>query len=67
MNIKIPTKDDECRLLIKRFDDAIRSLADAVARQTQPNGPYSDEVYKAAKIIAKNYRAWVLVHALLTD
>ena len=67
MKIKIPTKDDECRLLIKRFDDAIRSLADAVARHNQPNGPYSDEVYKAAKIIAKNYRGWVLVHDLFTD
>jgi hypothetical protein len=65
--MKIPTKDDDCRLVVKRFDDAIRSLVDAVARQNVTGGPYSDEVYKAAGNVTKLYRRWALVRNLLTD
>ena len=65
--IMTPTKDDECKRVLKKFDDAIRSLVDAIAGQNVPGGPYSDEVYKAARNVAKAYRKWALVRDLLTD
>jgi hypothetical protein len=63
----IPTKQDDCKLVIKKFDDAIRSLVDAVAGRNVPGGPYSDEVYKAARNVVKAYRRWALVRDLITD
>ena len=42
MKMIISTKDDDCKLVVKRFDDAIRSLVDAIAGQNVPGGPYSD-------------------------
>ena len=49
------TKDDDCKRVIKKFDDFITALVDAVASQNVLRGPYSDEVYKAAKNVAKAY------------
>jgi len=61
------TKDDDCKLVIKKFDDAIAALVDAAASQNVSRGPYSDQVYGAARNVAKAYRKWVLVRGLLTD
>ena len=63
--IMTPTKDDDCKRVIKKFDDAIRSLVDAAASQDVSRGPYSYEVYEAARNVAKGYRKWVLVRGLL--
>ena len=67
MKMMIPTKGDDCNLVAKKFDDAIRSLVDAVARPNVLGGPYSDEVYKAARKVAKAYPKWALLRGLLTD
>ena len=67
MKMIMPTKDDDCNLVVKKFDDAIRLLVDAVAGQNVLGGPYSDEVYRAARHIAKAYPKWALLRALLTD
>ena len=61
------TKDDDCKRVIKKFDDLITALVDAVASQNVLRGPYSDEVYKAAKNVAKAYPTWELLRGLLTD
>jgi hypothetical protein len=65
--IMTPTKDDECKRVLKKFDDAIRSLVDAAADHDVPGGPYSDEVYKAAQNVAKGYPKWALLHGLFKD
>ena len=62
-----PTTDDDCKLVVKKFDGAIRSLVDAIAGQKVPGGPYSDEVCKAARNVAKAYPKWALLRGLLTD
>jgi len=67
MKMIIPTKDDDCKLVVKKFDDAIRSLVEAIAGQKVPRGPYSDQVYEAARNVAKGYPKWVLLRGLLTD
>jgi hypothetical protein len=66
MKLITPTKDDDCKLVVKKFDDAIRRLV-AIAGQNVPREPYSDEVYKAARNVAKAYPKWVLLRGLLTD
>jgi hypothetical protein len=65
--IMTPTKDDDCKRVLKKFDDDIRSLVDAVAGHDVTGGPYSDEVYKAARNVAKGYPKWALLHALYKD
>jgi hypothetical protein len=62
-----PTKGDDCKLVIKKFDDSITAVVDAVANQNVSHGPYSDQVYEAARNVAKGYPKWALVRALLTD
>ena len=59
-----PTKDDDCKLVIKKFDDTITALVDAVASQNVSCGPYSDQVYEAARKVAKTYRKWALLRGL---
>ena len=44
----------DCKLVVKKFDGAIRSLVDAIAGLKVPGGPYSDEVCKAARNVAKS-------------
>ena len=61
------TKDDDCKRVIKKFDDSIKALVDAVASQNVLRGPYSDEVYKAAKNVGKAYPKWELLRGLPTD
>ena len=61
------TKDDDCKLVIKKFDDAIAGLVDAAEGQNASRGPYSDEVYEAVRNVVNAYRKWVLVRGLLTD
>jgi hypothetical protein len=60
-----PTKGDECKRVIKRFDDLITELGVAVGCQNVPRGPYSDEVYEAARKVAKTYRRWNLLRGLV--
>ena len=60
-----PTKDDECRRIIKKFDDLITGLVVAVVGENVPPGPYSDQVYEAARKIAKTYRKWKLLRGLV--
>jgi hypothetical protein len=62
-----PTKDDECRLFIKKFDDLITGLVVAVVGENVPREPYSDEVYEAARKVGKAYRKWELLRGLVTD
>jgi hypothetical protein len=62
------TKDDDGKRVLKKFDDDIRLLVDAAAAgHDVPGGPYSDEVYKAARNVAKAYPKWALLRGLLTD
>ena len=61
------TTDDDCKRVIKKFDDSITALVDAVASQNVPHGPYSDQVYKAARNVAKAYPKWALLRGLVTD
>jgi hypothetical protein len=56
---------DQQHLIIKKFDDAITALVDAVASQNLSGGPYSDQVYEAARKIAKTYRKWKLLRGLV--
>ena len=67
MKMTIPTKDDDCNLVVKKFEDSIRSLVDAAARQNVLDGPYSDEVYKAARKVAKAYPKWALLRAVTNN
>jgi hypothetical protein len=67
MKLITPTKDDDCKRVVKKFDDAIRSLVEAIAGQNVPGEPYSDEVYKAARNVAKAYPKWVLLRGLFAD
>ena len=63
-----PDKDDDLyKLVFNKFAEAIAALVDAVASQNVSRGPYSDQVYGAARNVAKAYRKWVLVRGLLTD
>ena len=60
------TKDDDCKRVIKKFDNSIKALVDAVASQNVLRGPYSDEVYKAAKNVGEHPK-WELLRGLLTE
>jgi hypothetical protein len=60
-----PTKDDECRLIIKKFDDLITGLVVAVVGENVPREPYSDEVHEAVRKVAKAYRKWELLRGLV--
>jgi hypothetical protein len=60
-----PTKDDECRRIIKKFDDLITGLVVAVVGENVPRQPYSDEVYEAARKVGKAYRKWELLRGLV--
>jgi hypothetical protein len=60
-----PTKDDQCRLFIKKFDDLITGLVVAVVGQNVPCGPYNDQVYEAARKVGKAYRRWALLRGLV--
>ena len=61
------TTDNDCKLVIKEFDNSITALVDAVVSQNVPQGPYSDQVYKAARNVAKAYPKWALLRGLVTD
>ena len=61
------TNDNDCKLAVKKFDKSITALVDAVASQNVPCGPYSDQVYKAARNVAKAYPKWALLRGLVTD
>jgi hypothetical protein len=51
-----PTKENRLKLVFKKYDDAIAALVDAATSQNVSRGPYSDEVYGAARDVAKRYR-----------
>ena len=51
-----PTKKDLYEVVFKKYDDAIAALVDAAASQNVSRGPYSYQVYEAARNVAKRYR-----------
>jgi len=50
-----PTKENRLKLVFKKYDDAIAALGDAATSQNVSRGPYSYEVYGAARDVAKRY------------